>query len=112
MTPSIETIYRSGILNRLSIGARLRTLRNDRGLTQVQLAHLAGTDQTIISDIERGANMSARTLMGLSRALGVTPTYLMYGGDLDGAELAARIEALSQPDRDAVRRHVHALARN
>lgn len=38
-------------------GARLRELRNKRGLTQVELAELTGVPQNHISTIERGAKL-------------------------------------------------------
>ncbi len=38
----------------IRFGARLRSLRCDRNLTQVQLADHLGIDRSYISDVERG----------------------------------------------------------
>lgn len=52
----------------------LRTLRRDRGLTQVQLAIMVGVSQPFISQIERGhiENIEIKTLMRLAAALGAS----------------------------------------
>jgi putative transcriptional regulator len=52
----------------------LRTARRLKDITQVELAKLAGVDQTTISDIERGKskNPSLETARKIADALGVT----------------------------------------
>lgn len=40
----------------LPISGRLRDFRRERGLTQRQLAELAGVDQPTLSRVERGVN--------------------------------------------------------
>ena len=56
----------------------IRERRTAKGLTQVQLAQVAGVDQTTISDLERGENTnpSWETVKRISDALGVTPEEL------------------------------------
>jgi|WetSurMetagenome_2_1015567.scaffolds.fasta_scaffold483219_2 transcriptional regulator with XRE-family HTH domain len=56
----------------------LRETRQQRGLTQAQLAEIAGVDQTTVSDIELGKNLnpSWETVKRISNALGVAPEEL------------------------------------
>tara|TARA_R110002049_G_scaffold83933_7_gene213607 strand:+ start:1625 stop:1867 length:243 start_codon:yes stop_codon:yes gene_type:complete len=59
-------------------GARLRTLRLSRGLTQEALAAKAGIDRTYISSCERGKrNITLEVLYRLSEALRVSPKDLL-----------------------------------
>jgi transcriptional regulator with XRE-family HTH domain len=54
------------------VGARLRALRAERGLTILELAAKAGISAGLISQIERGnSNPSMRTIQRLRTALGV-----------------------------------------
>jgi transcriptional regulator with XRE-family HTH domain len=57
----------------LSFGDLLRRLRADGGLTQEQLAELAGLSMRAVSDLERGVNLTARreTTRLLADALGL-----------------------------------------
>ena len=53
-------------------GARIRTLRQEQGLSQEALAALAHLDRTYISGIERGKrNVSLHNIEILANALGV-----------------------------------------
>ncbi|HUW10298.1 MAG TPA: helix-turn-helix transcriptional regulator [Anaerolineae bacterium] len=55
------------------VGARLRALREEKGLTQEALASLCGLDRTYISGIERGKrNVAMRNLHSIARALDVS----------------------------------------
>jgi len=64
-------------------GDVLRTLRNERGMSQETLAFEAGLDRTFISMLERGQRLpSIATLLAVAKPLG-----------LSGAELIARVEA-------------------
>lgn len=56
---------------------RLREERRKRGLTQGDLAQLVGTTQQTISNIERGHSRSAREIVRIARALGVSADYLV-----------------------------------
>ena len=59
-------------------GARLHELRRCRGLSQEQLASLAGMDRTYVSSCERGArNISLVNIGKLATALGVEPCELL-----------------------------------
>src|SRR4051794_39019566 len=65
-----------------SIGERLRRLRQDRGLSQRELAS-QGVSYAYISRIEAGARRpSVKALRQLARKLNVSPEYLETGSDL------------------------------
>lgn len=56
-----------------SIGANVRRLRHEEGMTQEQLAEAAGLSVSLIQQIERGTkDPRASTLLALARALGCT----------------------------------------
>lgn len=61
-----------------ALGAAVREIREQRGLTQQQLADKAGVASTFLSDIERGVrNPSWSTVLGIAKALGVKPSELV-----------------------------------
>ena len=58
-------------------GARIRTLRKERGLSQEALAELSGLDRTYISGIERGLrNVALRNIEALAQALNISMSEL------------------------------------
>ncbi|MEJ1363529.1 MAG: helix-turn-helix transcriptional regulator [Candidatus Sedimenticola sp. (ex Thyasira tokunagai)] len=61
------------------IGTRLRQLRTEAGLTQLQLAIRAGTNQAVIQKIENGHSQRPRILADLSHVLKVNPAWLQFG---------------------------------
>ena len=55
----------------MSIGINIKNLREERGLTQEQVAKRMGTSQTYIAAIERGRkNISYSTIARFARACG------------------------------------------
>jgi len=55
------------------LGQKIKTLRNEAGLSQEKLGELTGLDRTYISDIERGKrNPSLKSLEKLAHALKVS----------------------------------------
>src|SRR5207253_1686344 len=61
-------------------GARLRELRQTKGLSQEAFAAACGLDRTYISGIERGKrNVSLRNIEVLANALGMSISVLMKG---------------------------------
>jgi transcriptional regulator with XRE-family HTH domain len=67
-------------------GARLREVRQQRGLTQVQVAERTGIAQNHISEIERGTRVpSVVTMLRLAAALQCAPTDLV--AVFDGVDL-------------------------
>lgn len=97
--------------HRASVGKRIAALRVAKGLTQPQLAHLAGISQPSLWDIEAGETkrVTANTFVGLCRALSTTWDYLWDGGanvlaEADAqaeAELVAIFRSLKPPARGA-----------
>ena len=62
----------------MSYMKRLRDLREDNDLTQLQIATLLGTSQTMYARYERGANeMPIRHLIVLCRYYGVSADYVL-----------------------------------
>ncbi len=62
---------------RKAFGQRVRVLRVTRGLSQEQLAELAGLHRTYISSLERGQrNVGIDNVRALAVALGVEPSKL------------------------------------
>ncbi|XID92298.1 helix-turn-helix domain-containing protein [Paenibacillaceae bacterium WGS1546] len=64
------------------IGARVRSIRKAKGLTQEQLAELASTSHSYIGDLERGErNVTLQSLQKISDALGVSFFELFQYGE-------------------------------
>lgn len=65
-------------LDRQVFAANIERLRQERGLTQVQLAELSGISQPHVSALERGVwEPRLATIMALARALDVQPGDLL-----------------------------------
>lgn len=60
------------------IGNRIRDTRLEKGLTQVQLAALAETNQAVIQKIENSKSVQPRNIEHLVLALGVNPAWLQW----------------------------------
>jgi transcriptional regulator with XRE-family HTH domain len=67
-----------------AIAQRLAKLRQDAGITQVELAKKLKTTQSIVSRYERGElRIHAELLLQLSKILGVTPNDILGVGKKD-----------------------------
>ncbi|MGV2985906.1 helix-turn-helix domain-containing protein [Microbacterium sp. AGC85] len=63
--------------HRARFGARVRSLREEHGMSQESFAHLAGLDRTYVSGIERGRrNPTLEVIVQLADALDVSPAEL------------------------------------
>jgi transcriptional regulator with XRE-family HTH domain len=63
---------------RAAFGARIRTLRHERGWSQEQLAHAAGLDRTYVGSVERGErNIALDNIWLLADTLRVKPADLI-----------------------------------
>jgi len=67
----------------MNIYDRIKTLRLARGLSQYELAQKVGYEgRSAISKVERGErDISQSMIVKYAQALGVTPTYLLYGDE-------------------------------
>lgn len=76
----------------MSLGDRIREMREDQGLNQSELAERVGTSQSTISQLEKGKrNPSYRTLQNVADALAVSVSYLLGEEELE--ELSEEEEA-------------------
>ena len=93
------------------IGARIRTLRQQRDRTQTDLADLLGTKQTAISEVERGnRGLTVQQLVKVARALKASPNEILGEGS-NGTQRPRsarilrrlhRIEQLPEAQQDAL----------
>lgn len=73
------------IFDRRTIGNRLLAMRKKRGLTQAEVAELAGLSDRTYADIERGTvNMRLETLLHICRVYGATPDEILVS-ELDAS---------------------------
>src|SRR5688500_5780701 len=96
-----------------TIGARLRRVRTERGLSQRDLSG-PGISYAYISRVEAGLrNPSVKALRMLARKLGVTAEYLEHGTELGGAaarELRlAELELRLRLDDDVAEDELHEI---
>lgn len=62
----------------LSLGIAIRDLRLSAGMSQEELAHLAGVDRSYLGRVERGDNnVAVMTLCRVAAALGVSGARLL-----------------------------------
>jgi transcriptional regulator with XRE-family HTH domain len=68
----------------ISMGKRIAQLREDRGMTQKQLADRAGISVTFLSEVENGKrNISMGKLLSIADELDTTSDYLARGTHSD-----------------------------
>lgn len=57
-----------------NVGQRIKQLRNEEGISQMELAHLSGLDRTYITSVENGKrNISIVNIEKICRALKISP---------------------------------------
>jgi len=101
----------------ISLGERLRCRRREKRWTQDQLASQAGTNQAVIQKIENGRSLRPRKINEIASALGVTPSWLMFGEKPDSTlDVAAHTVAetwsrLPEPFRSRIRAEILHYAR-
>lgn len=84
-----------------TLGKRLSFVRRLRGLTQEQLAVLAGIGQPSIASLESGRSKGSRFVHKLSAALGVSEVWLTDGGPLEESAGSQRPEIREQASSTA-----------
>lgn len=96
----------------IEVGARIRAVRLERGLTGAELSRRLGVPSTALTAWERGRVVpSVRTLLSLASALGVAPAELLGAEIVDVALLAERIGRLSPTALAELARFVDLLER-
>lgn len=103
------------------IGRRIRSARQERGLTQDGLAAAIGVSRSAVAQWETGrAGQLSSHLAGIARALDVGVEFLMHGADKRAPTLAANADELallrlyrecSDEDRQFLLRAARRLAR-
>jgi transcriptional regulator with XRE-family HTH domain len=67
-------------MDKKTLGAKVRRLREEKALTQVELAEMTGITAIHLGRIERGVSYPhPRTRRRIAEALGVDPKYLRKG---------------------------------
>ncbi|HHW4805798.1 TPA: helix-turn-helix domain-containing protein, partial [Salmonella enterica] len=80
-----------------SVGDRIRRLRKSLGLTQVKLAQMLGIKAPSVVQWESDkTNLSGENLLNAAKLFGVTPDYILYGGEIE--QSAAPNMEMAQPD--------------
>lgn len=80
-------------------GKRVRAFRLAKGLSQMDLSHLADRHFTFISEIEGGKNATLATLFRLARALGVDPGVLVTDDERQFARAMREVRKVAPPRR-------------
>ena len=102
-------------MSNFSLGGRLRQLRNDRALSQEQVAHIADITPAYLGQVERGTkNVTVYTLDKICRALNISlaeffsVTHLNAGKETDevDAQILHQINGRSKAEKQAVLRLV------
>jgi transcriptional regulator with XRE-family HTH domain len=106
-------------LSKKQIGQRIRELRRQRGVSQVELAKSLGTYQTVISAVERGVRgLTLHQIVRFAEALGASPNdVLLKDGTAESTTLSDRrflrrlqkIERLPKRDQQALLRTIDAF---
>lgn len=85
------------------IGKRIRLLRLERGLSQVEIEKIAGISRSHLSNIESGKieNPGLHTLEKIAEALKVTISYLFH---FDERSLKRRVQAAERRKKEQRRK--------
>lgn len=79
------------VLSKKEIGGRIRAIRSERALSQVELAEALGTYQTVISAVERGVRgLSVQQVVRLAKTLKVSPDEILGEGRQDDGSFKDR----------------------
>ena len=95
-----------------ALGPRMRFKRLEKGLTQEQLAELAGTNQAVIQKIENGKSLRPRKIDEIADVLDVNPAWLMFGDDkadplpADVVDIVRALRRLPEQEQTRIRREI------
>ena len=105
-------------MKKVAIGTRLKEARNQRKLTQEQLAEMLGIGTTYISDIERGAKFPSLSLfIKIVDTLGASSDYILRGEIEAGKscvydDITKKLEGLTPKQRLGVADLIDAYIKN
>ncbi len=88
-----------GLLEKGGPGRRIRAARGLAGMSQQDLADVAGVSWVSVSNWERGVVMpGSRHLLALGRALGRSVEYLLWTGEVKRGDVEAAIRGMGSVD--------------
>lgn len=92
------------------VGARIRELRVERGMSLAELADAGFLSKGHLSNVERGlAAITTATIERLAQALGLAPLFLFtFPADDELAEVAELTRGLPRGEVPKLRRDLHA----
>ena len=106
--PPVEVDARDELL--ASLGALVRSLREERGLTRKQLAGTSGLSERFLADLETGSgNISVARFSQLAQALGARAGAMLSAAERTGGDVHG---AISQLVHEAVAPYLPALSRD
>src|SRR5215468_3188466 len=92
---------------RQRLGIRIRTLRDERGLTQDKFAGLIGISPAYASYIERGEKTaSLETLIGIAKALDVSLSEMFLDVDRETSKQLTRLSAATAGQPIEIQRRI------
>ena len=85
----------------MTMGERIRILREQSGLTMEQLGERIGVQKSAIKKYENGTveNIKRSTLKTMASIFGVSPSYLMFGEEIEERSAPA---VKPDPERDEI----------
>jgi transcriptional regulator with XRE-family HTH domain len=97
------------ISSTIEIGNKLFAIRKRSGLTQANVAEMAGVSDRTYADIERGTvNMRVETILRICDALHITPDEILTADDNEMTahqeEIMLRLNACSPKDKETALR--------
>jgi len=86
------------------MGNKLLLIRKKAGLTQAEVAELAGLSDRTYADIERGtANMRIQTLLLICKSLNITPNDILVArannNEISAEEITAKLDTFSDENK-------------
>ena len=83
------------------MGARLQSVRIERGLTKAALSRLANLSPSAFAKIENGGQSGIEVIESLAKVLGVSPAWLAFNQGAPGLPRTARGRTLAQSSTPA-----------
>lgn len=97
------------LLDMREIGNKLLAIRKKTGMTQVEVAEVAGLSSRTYADIERGTvNMRVETILRICEALHITPDEILTESETEMTvqqeEILARLNVCNPKDKETALR--------